>query len=111
MSMTARNIKWAVSGFVGGFLFCYLLIGAFQSQRAASPLLAKATPAVAWPQAPVIATVPTVLVTNLGLSELHIESPPRWLGPGLPPPRVSNPNYSLDLIDTHYQTPKRPPEP
>ena len=102
MNMPAREAKWAAGGFAGGFLFCYLLIGAFQPRPAAPPLLASAKPTAAWPPVPAVPAVPIVQATNLELPEFHIQSPPRWLGPGLPPPGVVNPGYSLDLIDTHY---------
>ena len=93
---------------MGGFLLCYLLVGAFRSQPAASPVLATATPGAAWLPVP---AVPVFQVTNLQLPELRIESPPRWVGPGLPPPGALNTGYSLDLIDTHYQLPQKPEEP
>ena len=100
MDMRRREITWAAGGFIGGFLLCYLLIGAFQSHRPASRFLARMTPAAAWP--PVAAT-PAVQLTNVTWPELRIESPPRWLGPGTAPGCV-RPGYSLDLIDdTHHQ--------
>jgi hypothetical protein len=81
-------MRWAVAGFVGGFLLCYLLIGTSQSPRPASPPLALVTPPVA----------PEVQVTKLVLPKFHTESPARWLGPG-PAPNRPHPGYSLDLID------------
>jgi len=102
--MRTKEVKWATGGFLGGFLLCYLLFGVFRPQPAASPVLAKATPGAAW-------LLPVVQVTNLQLPGLRIESPLRWVGPGLPPPRAPNPGYSLDLIDTHCQLPQRPEEP
>jgi hypothetical protein len=107
MSMPAREIKWGAGGFIGGFLLCYLLIGAFRSQTPASPLLAKVTSPAAWPSAPAVLVVQ---VTNFPLPELRIEALPRWLGPGLPP-GPPHPGYSLDLIDTHAEVPKLPQDP
>jgi hypothetical protein len=101
-------MKWATGGFVGGLLLCYLLVGAFRSEPAASPVLVKATSGAAWLPVP---AVPVVRVTNLPLPELRIESPPRWVGRRLPPRRALNRGYSLDLIDTHYQLPQRPEGP
>ena len=108
--MRAKEVKWAMGGFLGGFLLCYLLVGAFRSQPAASPVLAKATPGAAWLPAPVL---PVFEVTNFPLPEIRIELPPRVVGPvpEPPPPQLLNPNYSLDLIDTHYQLPPKPEEP
>ena len=97
--MRAKEVKWATAGFIGGFLLCYLLVGAFRPQPAASPVLAKAGPGAAWLP---FQAVPAVQVTNLRLPELRIiELPPRWEGPGVLPPSLMNPGYSLDLIDTH----------
>ena len=107
MSMPAREIKWAAGGFIGGFVLCYLLLGAFQPQTPAAPLLPWVTPTTAWPA---VAVVPGVQVTNFPLPELRIESPSRWLGPGLPP-GPPHPGYSLDLIDTHAEAPKLPQNP
>ena len=107
MNMPAREIRWAAAGFIGGFLLCYLLIGAFQSHRPASPLLARVRPATAWPPVP---AVPGVQVTNVALPELRIELPPRWHGPELHPGQP-HPGYSLDLIDTHAEVPKLPQNP
>ena len=107
MNMSAREIKWAVGGFLGGFLLCYLLIGVFQSQPVSpdlltSPeLLTNAAPGTVWPFGPL---APAVLATN-GQPTV-IELPPRWVeqptGMAVTPP----PGYSLDLIDTHYQLPQ-----
>src|SRR5512140_2429870 len=95
MNIQARETKWAACGFTGGFLLCYLLLGAFRSQSPAPALLTKAVPITAWP------TVPAV-VTNIQLPELRIMGPDRWVGPRMPSdPRL--PGYSLDLIDTHYE--------
>jgi hypothetical protein len=59
MKMRARELKWAAAGFAGGFLFCYCLIGAFQSHPAAAPpLLASAAPAAAWHPVQVVPAVP-----------------------------------------------------
>ncbi len=103
MSMRAREMKWAVGGFVGGFLLCYILLGAFRVQPPAPGLLTKAAPITARP------TLPAV-VTNIQTPELRIIGPDRWLGPTLPTdPR--QPGRSLDLIDTHYQLPQPPEKP
>ncbi len=102
MNMARRKIKWAAAGFVGGFLLCYLLIGAFQSPRAPSRLMARVTAPPAFPP------VPTVQVTNIALPQLRIQSPPRWPGSGVPP-ASPHPGYSLDLIDTHAEI-RNPPE-
>jgi hypothetical protein len=107
MNMPTREMKWGAGGFLGGFLLCYLLIGGLLSQPPASPLVARMTPTTAWPA---VAAVPGVQVTNFPLPELRIESPPRWLGPGLPP-GPPHPGYSLDLIDTHAEAPKLPQNP
>jgi hypothetical protein len=56
MNMRAREMKWAAGGFVGGFLLCYLLIGASRSQPPALGLLTKATPITAWPPVPLVVT-------------------------------------------------------
>jgi hypothetical protein len=106
--MRAKEVKWATGGFVAGFLLCYLLVGAFRSEPAASPVIARAAPGAAWLPVP---AVPVVRVTNLRLPELRMESPPRWVGRGLHPPRTLNGGYSLDLIDTHYQLPQKPEAP
>src|SRR5437660_12616174 len=107
MSMPTLEIKSAAGGFLGGFLVCCLLMGAVRLQPAASPLLAKVTPANGWPPVP---AVPGAQNTNLPLLELRIESPPRWSGPGLPP-GPPQPGYSLDLIDAHAEVPKLPQNP
>jgi hypothetical protein len=39
MNMRAREMQWAAAGFVGGFLLCYLLVGASRSQPPAPGLL------------------------------------------------------------------------
>ena len=101
MDMKAREVKWAAGGFVGGFLLCYLLIGAFRATPPGPSLLTKATP-ITWP--PVLA-VPA-MVTNIQFPEMRIVGPDRWVEQvrGMPShPRP--PGYSLDLIDTHYQPP------
>lgn len=103
--MTAREIKWAAGGFLGGFLLCYLLIGAFQTQPASPGLVTKAAPVTAWPPVQV-ALAP--LPTNLQPPEVIIELPPRWEGPGVPRPSLLNPGYSLDLIDTRPQSLEKP---
>jgi hypothetical protein len=107
MNMPRREIKWAAVGFAGGFLLCYLLVGAFQSHRPASSLLARVTSASAWPAVPVLLGPQ---FTNVALPELRIESPPRWRGPAMAPGAPYRPHrgYSLDLIDTHVETPKLP---
>jgi hypothetical protein len=105
----AREIKWAAGGFIGGFLLCYLLLGAFQFQPAASPPFAKATPITTWLPVP---ASPVVGVTNSQSPELIIELPQQWVPP--PPgllPGAPRPGYSLDLIDTHYQLPQPPTQP
>jgi len=107
MSMPAREIKWAAGGFIGGFLLCYLLIGAFQSQTPASPLLAKVTPSAEWPRTPAHIAVH---VTNFPSPVLRVESPPRWLGSELPP-GPPYPGYRFDLIDSHAEVPKLPQDP
>lgn len=104
--MKVNEVKWATGGLAGGFLL-YLLVGTFRSQPAVSPLLAKA-PGAAWLPVPAMSVVQ---VTNLELPELRIESPPRWVGLGLPSLGVLNSGYSLDLIDTHFQLPQKPEEP
>jgi hypothetical protein len=97
--MRAQELKWAAGGFVGGFLLCYLLIGAFRSQPhtpAPAPApgpVTLVTPATTWPSG-------FVRVTNIQLPELRIIAPDRWTEP-VPLPR----GYTLDLIDTHYQLP------
>ncbi len=98
MDMSAREIKWAAGGFIGGFLLCYLLIGAFRSPSPAPGGLTKAALITAWPTLPVV-------VTNIQLPELHILGPDRWVGPEAPAGYMP-PSYSLDLIDTHYQPPQ-----
>ncbi len=101
MNMVRREIKWAAGGFVGGFLLCYFLMGTCQSPRPASPLLGQVTPAE---------PVPLVLAaqfTNLALPKLHHDSIPRRLGPGTAS-GLPHPYYSLDLIDTHAETPRVP---
>jgi hypothetical protein len=100
MIMPRRELKWAAAGFIGGFLLCYLLIGASQFQRPASSHLARITPPTVWPPVPAVSGVQ---LTNTALPEFRIESPPRWRGPE-PTPDRRHPGYSLDLIDdTHHQ--------
>jgi len=98
--MRTRETKWAAGGFVGGFLLCYLLLGAFRSQSPAPGLLTRATPVTAWE------------VTNVQLPEVRIVSPDRWVEqvPGMPR-GPKPPGYSLDLIDTRYQLPQLPKDP
>jgi len=104
MRSNGREIKWAVCGCLGGFLFCYLLVGAFRAQPISSPPpLVKAVGNVAWP---VLPAPPVVAVTNLKAPELRVELPPRWVGPSWElPSEIGRPGYFLDLIDTHYQPP------
>ena len=91
-----REIKWAVAGFVGGFLFCYVLLAVFRTPPT-PPALAKATPVAAWPPAPVR---PAFVITSPPSEFLPRRVEPRQLGG----PR---PGYSLDLIDdTHHEEPQ-----
>ncbi len=98
-------MKWAASGFVAGFLLCYLLVSAFRSQPGAAGLLTRATPLAARSPMPPV-------VTNIPLPGVRIGSPDRWVDrmPGMP--SIPRPlGYSLDLIDTRYQLPRMPEKP
>ena len=95
MNMPAREMKWVVGGFVGGFMACYLLLGALRQQPAGASALAKVTPASAWPLLP---TPAAAMPTNLPAKEFHLHLPPRWVGTS---PEPAGPGYSTDLIDDH----------
>ena len=101
IDMKAPDMKWAAAGFVGGFLLCYLLLGAFRATPPRAAFLTKAAP-ITWSSVPSVSLV----VTNVQLRELHIVEPDRWLDqlPGMPFNHRRS-GYSLDLIDTRYQPP------
>lgn len=100
-------LKIQMWAFIGGFLFCYLLIGNLKSQRTAPKVVAMRPVAARL----VLPAVPEVEVTNFRLPQVRIELPPR----GLDQPDgllhdVRRPGYSLDLIDTRHQLPGELPE-
>jgi hypothetical protein len=115
MNMSAREIKWAVTGFVGGFLLCYLLLGSFRAEPRAPSLVTWATPSTPPLRAPATgdrpgnARVDVVIlreVTNTPLPQrdLRPDRWDRWVGPRLPTDPSQRAD-SLDLLDTRHQIP------
>jgi len=93
--MNSREVKWAIRGFIFGFLLCYALVDMLKPQASRSTQLANATQ----PIPPVIIT-PALTVTNFSVPRLEIELPPRWVdSPSGVRDAISRPGYSLDLID------------
>ena len=109
MNTTAREIKWAVAAFVGGFVLCFVLTAVLRPERAASPGLAKAGAALVWRNGP---ATPGFQITNSQLPVLHIQLPPQSERPTMElMPDVPRPVHSFDLIDTHFKLPEPPNEP
>jgi hypothetical protein len=114
------EVKYAIGGFAGGFLLCFLLLGSLGSLPLHTQQFAKAKPvspsSIAqemtitvtnlqigqmgiWQPPGWMLGVPsrkTVNITNMQIPVLRIWEPPRWRGfvPGQP-----GWGYSLDLID------------
>jgi len=108
----SRKIKWALTGFVAGVIFCYVLVALFQPQRSpssATTVPKAATLSIIWPA--VTLAQPPVGVTELRSAELHIDSPVRFDSSKLEPrPWSPPPGYSLDLIDDiHHESPELQP--
>jgi len=112
-SMLTQKTKWAMGGFVVGFLVCYLLLGTARHWNARAPSIANAAPNTAWPLS---ATAPGFNPLIPPTPEVTTQTPPHWLHPTqefiiqMPPrglsltPEPPGPGYSTDLIDdTHPQ--------
>jgi hypothetical protein len=79
MDMKVREFKWAIGGFIGGFLLCYLLFSTFRAEHRASGLLTQALPTTIEPGAPPVVANP--------LPERGTRAHDRWAGLRLPSER------------------------
>jgi hypothetical protein len=95
--MNSREVKWAIRGFIFGFLLCYALVDMLKPQASRSIQLANATQTI-----PPIIITPALTVTNFSVPRLEIELP-RWVdSPSGLRDSIPRPGYLLDLIDNSH---------